>query len=199
MRQLYTHQQQLVVTNDLWYTPDNATAVELGGWSSAAGASLEPSAPDRRLIPMRWNVAILVTAALCATSTACGGILSRGQPGSPTSPPTGVVLTATDAENGHRITVHVGDRVSVILHSTYWNFAASSNALVMAPDGSPTVSPSPSGCVPGQGCGTVTAAFVAIAPGSARLTASRISCGEALRCTGSAGIYRLTVTVTSSG
>jgi hypothetical protein len=53
--------------------------------------------------------------------------------------------------------------------------------------------------VPGQGCGTVTAVFAAIAPGSARLTASRISCGEALRCTGSDGVYVLTVTVKSSG
>jgi hypothetical protein len=148
---------------------------------------------------MRWNLAIAIAIALCATSTACGGVLSHGQPAAATSPRTAAALTATDAENGHRITVHVGDRVSVILHSTYWNFAGSSNAAVMAPHGSPTISPSPSGCVPGQGCGTVVAAFVAIAPGTAQITASRISCGEALRCTGSAGIYRLTVTVKASG
>jgi hypothetical protein len=148
---------------------------------------------------MRRNLAIPITAALCAASTACGGVLSLGQPGGTASPRTSVALTATDAENGHAITVHVGDRVTVVLHSTYWNFAGSSNAGVMTPDGSPVVSPSPSGCVPGQGCGTVTAVFAAAAPGSARLTASRISCGEALRCTGSAGVYGLTVTVKSSG
>lgn len=148
---------------------------------------------------MRLNLAITITAALCATSTACGGVLGHGQPGDPTTPRTPVTLTATDAASGHTITVHVGDRVSVTLHSTYWTFAASSNPAVVAPDGSPAVSPSPFGCVPGQGCGTVKAVFVAIAPGSAHLTASRISCGEALRCTGSAGIYRLTVTVKSSG
>jgi hypothetical protein len=148
---------------------------------------------------MRWNLAFAITAALCATSTACGGILSHSRPGGPTSARTAVALTASDAENGRAITVHVGDRVSVILHSTYWNVAGSSNAAVMAPEGSPTVSPKPSGCVPGQGCGTVTAVFVATAPGTAQITASRISCGEALRCSGSAGIYRLTVTVQSSG
>jgi hypothetical protein len=147
---------------------------------------------------MRWNLAIAITAALCAMSTACGGLPSHGQLPAATSPRTAAALTATDGENGHRITVHVGDRVSVILHSTYWDFAGSSNAAVMAPDGSPKVSPNPSGCVPGQGCGTVTAVFVAIAPGTAQITASRVSCGEALRCTGSAGTYRLAVTVQSS-
>jgi len=148
---------------------------------------------------MRWKLAIVTTTALCATSTACGGILSHGQAGAATSSRTAAALTATDAENGHRITVHVGDRVSVVLRSTYWKFAGSSDAAVFTPVGSPTVSPSPSGCVPGQGCGTVTAAFLAVAPGTAQITASRMSCGEALRCTGSAGSYRLAVTVKSSG
>jgi hypothetical protein len=148
---------------------------------------------------MRWNLAIVIATALCATLTACGGLFGHAQPAGATSPGTAATLTATDAENGHRITVHVGDRVSVVLSSTYWNFAGSSNAAVMAPDGAAKVSPNPSGCVPGQGCGTVTATFVAVAPGTAQITASRISCGEALRCTGSAGSYRLTVTVTSSG
>jgi hypothetical protein len=148
---------------------------------------------------MRWNLAIAITTALCATSTACGGLASHSQLPAATSPRTTAARTATDAENGHRITVQVGDRVSVVLHSTYWNFAGSSNAAVMAPDGSPTVSPNPSGCVPGQGCGTATAVFVAAAPGTAQITASRTSCGEALRCTGSAGMYRLTVAVKSTG
>lgn len=147
---------------------------------------------------MRWNLAIAITTALCAT-TACGGVASHGQLPAATSPRATAALTANDAQNGHRITVHVGDRVSVVLHSTYWNFAGSSNAAVMAPDGSPTVSPDPSGCVPGQGCGTASAVFVAAAPGIAQITASRTSCGEALRCTGSAGMYRLTVTVKSTG
>jgi len=147
---------------------------------------------------MRWNLAIALTTALCAASTACGGILGHGESSGSTSPRMAAALTATDADNGHKITVTVGDRVSVTLHSTYWNFAGSSNAGVIAPDGSPKVSPNASGCVPGEGCGTVAATFVAVAPGTAQIMAGRVSCGEALRCTGSDGSYRLTVTVKSS-
>jgi hypothetical protein len=167
-------------------------------------ALVEPPAPRRRLFPMRRNVATAVTAALCATATACGGLSSTGpstsRPSGPTpSPRAAVTIAASDAENGRTMTVRVGDRVSVVLDSTYWSFAGSSNAGVMAPAGRPSVSPMPSGCVPGGGCGTVTATFLTIAPGSAQVSASRTTCGEALRCTGSAGSYRLIVEVTSSG
>jgi hypothetical protein len=153
---------------------------------------------------MRMNVATAMTAALCATATACGGLsstsLSTSRPSAPTpSPRVAVTIAASDAENGRTIIVRVGDRVSIVLDSTYWSFAGSSNMGVMAPAGRPSVSPKPSGCVPGGGCGTDTAAFVAIAPGTAQISASRTTCGEALRCTGAAGRYRLTVEVRSSG
>src|ERR1700680_110229 len=144
---------------------------------------------------MRWYIAVALTAGLCAMSTACDGFLGHAPPVATTSPRTAVAITASDAENGHTISVRVGDRLTVILHSTYWSVAGSSNAHVMAPDGGPTVSPRPSGCVPGQGCGTVTAAFDAIAVGTSEITAARTTCGEALRCTGSAGSYRLSVVV----
>jgi hypothetical protein len=143
---------------------------------------------------MRWYVGVALTAGLCAMSTACGGFLDHAPPVVTTSPRT-AAITASDAENGHTISVHVGDHLTVTWHSTYWSVAGSSNAHVMAPDGGPTVSPRPSGCVPGQGCGTVIAAFDAIAAGTSEITAARTTCGEALRCTGSAGSYRLTVVV----
>lgn len=107
----------------------------------------------------------------------------------------GTTVTLSDADSARTVTVHIGDRLSVVLHSTYWTFAATSNPSVLLAEGQPAVSPNPSGCVPGQGCGTVTAGFVAIAAGSAEIGASRTSCGEALRCSGSAGSYRLTVIV----
>ncbi len=49
--------------------------------------------------------------------------------------------------------------------------------------------------MPGGGCGTVTAWFNADGPGTAVVTASRTSCGEAMACGGGAGSYRLTVIV----
>ena len=106
--------------------------------------------------------------------------------------------TATDTDNGRTITVAVGDQLKITLHSTYWHFAApTGNAL--RPAGQPVTEGIPAGpnnhCVPGEGCGTVTAGFDATTPGTAVVTASRTSCGEAMACTGRAGTYRLTVVV----
>jgi hypothetical protein len=146
-----------------------------------------------------------MAAAACALATACGAAQgpssspSGSGPGSTPSPRPLVAITAADASNGRTITLHVGDSLSVVLHSTYWGFAGSSNSVVLVSDGNPAVSPSPSGCVPGQGCGTVVAAFDANTVGTAVVSASRTTCGEALRCTGSAGSYRLTVKVISRG
>lgn len=102
------------------------------------------------------------------------------------------VLTAHDS--GHRVAVSVGARVSVRLDSTYWHFAA-------LPAGAPlralpvVVTPRQTGCVVGEGCGTVTAPFVAVRPGQVAVTARRTSCGEAMRCTGAAGVFRVQVVV----
>jgi hypothetical protein len=79
--------------------------------------------------------------------------------------------------------------------STFWTVRGSRNPNVLRQDGEPVVAPNLAGCVPGQGCGTVTASFVAVARGLARVVAKRTTCGEALRCTGSAGSYRVTVVV----
>jgi hypothetical protein len=62
------------------------------------------------------------------------------------------------------------------------------------------VSPAPLPTCPvaGSGCGTVAQEFRAVAPGMAQVTASRVSCGEALRCGDAAGHYQLTVEVTAA-
>jgi hypothetical protein len=118
-------------------------------------------------------------------------VRSTSAPTSTTSRPP-AVLTANDS--GRQVTVPVGTRVSVRLDSTYWHFAA-------LPTGAPlralpvVVAPRRSGCVVGGGCGTVTAPFVATRPGQVAVTARRTSCGEALRCTGSAGAFLVTVVV----
>ena len=59
----------------------------------------------------------------------------------------------------------------------------------------PLTSPQLKGCVPGEGCGTVTALYDAVAPGRADVNAKRTSCGEAMSCTGNLGFYRVTVVV----
>ena len=95
-------------------------------------------------------------------------------------------------DNGKTVHAQVGDTVEVVLTSTYWKMGPTSNTAVLAAHGAPTTVPSP-GCVPGQGCGTVTATFHVVGKGTATVTASRVSCGEALRCTDGAGAFRITI------
>jgi hypothetical protein len=99
------------------------------------------------------------------------------------------VVHASEGRDGGKVTLRRGQTLQVVLHSTYWRFKAPSTAGVK-----PVVTPKP-GCVPGQGCGTVTVTYVARAVGSAAVAAARTSCGEALRCTPAAGSYKLTVAV----
>ncbi|HKW06779.1 MAG TPA: hypothetical protein VJS19_04345 [Candidatus Dormibacteraeota bacterium] len=106
-------------------------------------------------------------------------------------------VVATDADNGKTVSLHVGDHLDVKLASTYWTIGDSSDPNVLKTAGPPVVSPQTSGCVPGGGCGFAIASFIAVATGSADVTASRTSCGEAMRCTGDSGSFRLTVVVSS--
>jgi cytoskeletal protein RodZ len=115
-------------------------------------------------------------------------------------PPQAVVVNGTvavaDANDGQTVTLHPGDHLRVALASTYWQIQPSSDPAVLRADGSPATSPSP-GCVPGAGCGTAAATFIAVAPGHATVVATRTSCGEAMLCQGAAGRYQVQVVVAS--
>jgi len=105
-------------------------------------------------------------------------------------------IAVNDSMNGQSVSVHAGDFVTVSLGSTYWAFGATSDASVIQPQGDPVISPAPLGsCVPGAGCGTATARFKALKLGNATITATRLSCGEAMRCVGSAGLFQVTIVV----
>jgi hypothetical protein len=111
--------------------------------------------------------------------------------------PTGTIQL-TDTDNGRSIVVGRGATVVVVLASTYWGFptAAAPNAAVLQQVGGVTIVPSPPGtCVPGGGCGTASATYQAVGTGQATITASRTTCGEAMACPGTAGMYSVTVTV----
>jgi hypothetical protein len=93
------------------------------------------------------------------------------------------------------VRVVVGADVVLQLHSTYWMNFGSSRQAVVREDGTPRVQPQPSGCVPGEGCGLEQATFTAVRVGTAVLSASRTSCGEALACGHADGHYRVTILV----
>ncbi|HZC29872.1 MAG TPA: hypothetical protein VE261_00025, partial [Gaiellaceae bacterium] len=91
-----------------------------------------------------------------------------------------------------------GARIRLVLHNTYWQLRAPTDPAVLRERTPPTVAPAkPGRCVPGAGCGTISAAFVAARPGRAQLRASRTTCGEVLRCTGGHGRFRVEVRVTA--
>jgi hypothetical protein len=104
------------------------------------------------------------------------------------------VVQVGDGRDGGTVALHIGQRLRVVLHSTYWEFNAVSAPTVLHLVETPQVAPK-GGCVPGAGCGTVTALYVARTAGTALVKAARTSCGEAMGCTGDAGSYTLTVVV----
>ncbi len=101
----------------------------------------------------------------------------------------------SEHQNKKTVTLHKGQQLQVVLHSTYWQFQQVSNRAVLRPEGKPVVRPKLSGCVPGQGCGTVTVLYRATASGSALVSAKRSSCGEAMGCSVSNGNFAVRVVV----
>ena len=111
----------------------------------------------------------------------------------PTSPAPVII---GDSANGSTLHVPVGGRIEVELGSTSWTFNPPSNPAVLEP--APHIGPLPMimcPMIPGSGCGTAAQDYLAQAPGTSVVSASRVSCGEALRCTGTAGEFSVTVMV----
>jgi hypothetical protein len=116
---------------------------------------------------------------------ACG---STGQPPAE--------LAAGDSQNGQSVQIRAGEVLRVTLDTTAWTFAPPSDQSVLQPQGEAVVSPVPKGqCFPGMNCGTTTARFKAMKAGTASVTATRLSCGEARRCVGAEGQYQVSVIV----
>jgi hypothetical protein len=105
-------------------------------------------------------------------------------------------VAASETDNGRTITLRRGNHVTLTLHSTYWSIKGSSNPAVLHELFPPATRPMPAHCVPGQGCGTVSASFAAVSSGRADVTASRTTCGEALQCAPAQRDYVLHVVVT---
>lgn len=109
---------------------------------------------------------------------------------------TSSTMSVSERDNGRVLRLARGGEIVLTLASTYWHIDAVHPSTVLRAD-LPTTHPrsAPGHCMPGQGCGVVTAHFHAVAAGTATITASRSSCGEALRCTPAQSSYRLTITV----
>ncbi len=122
---------------------------------------------------------LALSAAVALLMIGCGTALSAGDGPAPH----GVTVLRDDA-NGRTVHVGVGDRVELILSSDYWHVHGSSSDAVLTQDGPVRYLPRPRSCpdIPGLGCVPVQTTFTALARGTAVITASRQTCGEALRC-----------------
>ncbi|HUZ56500.1 MAG TPA: hypothetical protein VMU94_28745 [Streptosporangiaceae bacterium] len=142
----------------------------------------------------------LAGAVVALLMAGCGsGVPSAGSPHPPSGGTTtpGAVTVSSDHANGRTLHVKVGERLNLILSSTYWQVRRSSAPAVLRQDGAATPLPRPSSCpkIPGLGCTPVRTSFLALAPGTAVITASRTTCGEALRCAADQRHFRVTIVV----
>jgi len=113
-----------------------------------------------------------------------------------TPPPTtqGGVAILTENNNGKTVSVTVGTQISLNLSSTLWTIGGSSDSSVVMQAQKQTTSSS-GNCPPGVGCGFSTANFTALKKGTAQISASRTSCGEAVKCTPEQGSFKVTIEV----
>lgn len=116
------------------------------------------------------------------TSAGCGTAASRAS-GPVAGGPTAIVVR--DNANGKAVSARAGDRIELILSSSYWHVTGSSAPSVLRQDGPSRLLSKPSSCpdIPGVGCIPVRSDFTALTDGKAVITASRSVCGEAQACT----------------
>lgn len=105
------------------------------------------------------------------------------------------VVVKRDASNGSTVKLGVGDKLELILASSYWNFRGSSAPGILRQMGPPALLKPTRTCIPGGGCRPKRVVYRALKPGKAVITAHRVTCGEALACTSKLRLFRLTVVV----
>ena len=139
----------------------------------------------------RLTAAVTAACAVSIATAGCGTTSSRagGHAGGPT------MIVVRDDANGKTVSASAGDRIELILSSSYWHVTGNSAPSVLRQDGPPVLLSRPSGCpdIPGLGCTPVRTDFTALADGTTVITARRAACGEALRC--KPGQRRFTVNV----
>lgn len=136
---------------------------------------------------------LTASAAVALLIAGCGSATADG----PGPRPPGAVTIARDDANGTTVRLGVGDRLELTLSSSYWNVHGSRAPALLRQDGPTRLLARPSTCpdIPGLGCTPVQTSFTALAPGTAVITATRITCGEALRCAADQRRFTITVVV----
>jgi hypothetical protein len=148
----------------------------------------------QRRARMGTALAVLIVLGGCADSSSTTGTTPTTAPGT-SDAPSSHIERLSERTADRTIQVGRGDRITLTLHNTYWRIGPA-DGDILTQIGSQQDSPAPAGtCVPGVGCGTVSAQFVATSEGSTTLTASRTTCGEAMACPPGEGSYVVHVVV----
>lgn len=142
-----------------------------------------------RFAALAASCALLAAGCASASASASSSSSSGGHG-------TGTVVVQDDA-NGKTVNATVGQTVQLTLGSNYWTVSGSSAPGVLRQDGTTTTLPRPTNCpnVPGMGCVPIRASFTALTPGTASVTASRMTCGEARPCAPNQQHFTVTVVV----
>ena len=148
----------------------------------------------------RRRFAIVTAAVAAVTAAGCGA--APASPPAPHARGGQLVIVIRDNANGTMVPIAAGDRVELILSSSYWDVAGSSAPSVLRQDGPASPMPRPSSCpanIPGLGCIPIQMKFTALADGKAVIKASRTTCGEAMRCRPDQTRFTVTVVVKDQG
>jgi hypothetical protein len=133
------------------------------------------------------KLVLLLSAAVLAGTAA---------PAQATSSTTWPTRHLDDRNNHQTVSVHVGQTVELTLASTYWTIGApSGTALGTTGAERKTPNDTKPGCHAGSGCGTDVRDFRAVRTGTSGISATRSSCGEALRCPDDKSRFFVTVHV----
>jgi len=136
------------------------------------------------------SVVGLMAAAGCGTAASRAAGPGSGRP---------AVIVVRNSASGKPVFVSAGDRLELILSSSYWHVTGSSAPGVLRQDGPPELLSRPRTCpdLPGLGCIPLRTDFTARTKGQAAITATRSTCGEARPCQPDQKRFTVTVVVTA--
>jgi hypothetical protein len=132
----------------------------------------------------------LLLVIFAASMVACGAYPGEGTP--PPSPGSPMGFDVTAAENDHAVTMHVGQKLELVLHAPNgmkpWTHPTSGDTAILTP----VVDPAATAVR-----GVTLAAFQATAPGEVDVTANASpDCAPNQPCAMFIAVYNLKVTVT---
>lgn len=157
-------------------------------------------------MPLAAAVAAVLVSAGCASSSGAQPVGAPSASGSSTAAPSGTPspsgigkvappLPITAAQNGATVHASAGQLIVLDLDSGYWQNLTSSAPSILVQQGAPMRLVRKQTCVAGGGCGIFETDFQALYPGTAVITASRVSCGEAMACAPDKRHFAVTVVV----